>query len=33
MELKNKIVKYIEAGDASSACITVDSLVYVWGSG
>ena len=33
MELENKFVKFIEAGDASSACITSDQLVYLWGSG
>lgn len=27
------MVKYIEAGDASSACITYEPAVYVWGSG
>ena len=32
-ELANKVVKYIEAGDASSACITYEPAVYVWGSG
>ena len=32
-ELQNKMVKYIEAGDASSACITYEPAVYVWGSG
>lgn len=33
MELQNVQIKYIETGDASSACITHDSKVYVWGSG
>ena len=31
--LKDKFIKFIEAGDASSACITHDLLVYMWGSG
>lgn len=32
-ELAGKHVKFIEAGDASSACITHDLMVYMWGSG
>lgn len=32
-ELEGKFVKYIEAGDASSACITHEPQVYMWGSG
>ena len=32
-DLASKHVKYIEAGDASSACITHDLMVYMWGSG
>ena len=32
-ELEGKFVKFIEAGDASSACITHDYKVYFWGSG
>lgn len=27
------MVRYIEAGDASSSCITYEPAVYVWGSG
>jgi len=33
MELADSRVKYIEAGDASSACVLFDSNVYLWGSG
>mmetsp|Transcript_22744 Transcript_22744/g.35027 ORF Transcript_22744/g.35027 Transcript_22744/m.35027 type:complete len:98 (-) Transcript_22744:5364-5657(-) len=32
-ELADKFVKQIEAGDASSCCITSDTIVYLWGSG
>jgi E3 ubiquitin-protein ligase HERC2 len=31
--LEGCFIKQIEAGDASSACITHDFLVYMWGSG
>lgn len=31
--LEGKFIKFIEAGDASSACISHDSNVYTWGSG
>jgi len=33
MELAGKIIKQIEAGDASSSCIASDGTVYLWGSG
>jgi alpha-tubulin suppressor-like RCC1 family protein len=33
MEFKGKQVKLIEAGDATSGCITNDNHVYMWGSG
>ena len=32
-KLKEKFVTQVEAGDASSACITHDLNVYMWGSG
>jgi alpha-tubulin suppressor-like RCC1 family protein len=32
-ELQGRFIKVIEAGDASSACITHDSIVFMWGSG
>jgi len=32
-ELSGEFVKFIAAGDASSACITHDAKVYMWGSG
>ncbi len=31
--LQGKFIKFIEAGDASTACLTHDNQVYVWGSG
>jgi E3 ubiquitin-protein ligase HERC2 len=31
--MQGRFVKYIEAGDASSAAVTHDFQVYMWGSG
>ena len=31
--LKDLFIKYINAGDASSSCVTHDRIVYMWGSG
>ena len=33
MFLADKVVKYIEAGDASSSCVLIDWSTYLWGSG
>lgn len=33
MALNNLSIKYIETGDATSACITNDQKVYLWGCG
>jgi alpha-tubulin suppressor-like RCC1 family protein len=33
MDLADKTVRTIEAGDASSVCILTDFSVYMWGSG
>ena len=32
-ELRGKFIKNCEAGEASSACITHNNFVYIWGSG
>lgn len=32
MALAKDPVQYIETGDATSACITIDNSVYMWGS-
>ena len=31
--LNDLFIKYINAGDASSSCVTHDRIVYMWGSG